>query len=70
MGAFGGTEIIIIIAVLVLFFGAKKIPELARGIGEGMTEFKKATNDQIDGDNNSESNARSEKSEKEKKHSE
>ncbi len=70
MGAFGGTEIIIIIAVLVLFFGAKKIPELARGIGEGMTEFKKATNDQIDGDNKNENNTHSEKSETEKKHSE
>lgn len=50
MGSFGATEIIIIIAVLVLFFGAKKIPELARGIGEGMNEFKKATKDELDND--------------------
>lgn len=50
MGSFGATEIIIIIAVLVLFFGAKKIPELARGIGEGMSEFKKATNDELEDD--------------------
>lgn len=56
MGTFGTTEIIIIIAVLVLFFGAKKIPELARGIGEGMTEFKKATNDQLDDDKNDTNN--------------
>jgi sec-independent protein translocase protein TatA len=70
MGAFGGTEIIIIIAVLVLFFGAKKIPELARGIGEGMTEFKKATNDQINGDNEDENTVHSDSSKKEKKHSE
>ena len=50
MGSFGATEIIIIIAVLVLFFGAKKIPELARGIGEGMSEFKKATNEELEDD--------------------
>ena len=51
MGTPGLTEIIIIVAILVLFFGAKKIPELARGIGEGMTEFKKATKDeQLDND--------------------
>ncbi|MBN2733008.1 MAG: twin-arginine translocase TatA/TatE family subunit [Balneolaceae bacterium] len=56
MGTFGATEIIIIIAVLVLFFGAKKIPELARGIGEGMKEFKKATNDQLDDDKNGSNN--------------
>lgn len=42
---FGATEIIIIVAILVLFFGAKKIPELARGIGEGIKEFKDATDD-------------------------
>ena len=53
MGTPGLTEIIIIVAILVLFFGAKKIPELARGIGEGMTEFKKATKDEpLDNDKN------------------
>jgi sec-independent protein translocase protein TatA len=50
MGTPGLTEIIIIVAILVLFFGAKKIPELARGIGEGMTEFKNATKDELDSD--------------------
>ena len=39
---FGGQEIAIIAAVVVLLFGAKKIPELARGLGEGMREFKKS----------------------------
>ena len=52
MGTFGATEIIIIVSILVLFFGAKKIPELARGIGEGMTEFKKATRDELEDKNN------------------
>jgi sec-independent protein translocase protein TatA len=34
-------EIILIIAVVVLLFGAKKLPELARGLGQGIKEFKK-----------------------------
>jgi sec-independent protein translocase protein TatA len=39
----GPTEIILIIAVLLLMFGGKKIPELMRGLGQGMNEFKKAS---------------------------
>jgi len=39
----GGPEIILILCVLILLFGAKKLPELARGIGKSMQEFKKAT---------------------------
>ncbi|HYE78639.1 MAG TPA: twin-arginine translocase TatA/TatE family subunit [bacterium] len=39
----GGTEVFLIIAVLLLFFGAKRIPELARGLGKGVREFKDAT---------------------------
>ena len=38
--------IIFIIFVLVLFFGAKRIPELFRGVGQGVREFKDATNEQ------------------------
>ncbi len=41
-GSVGAPEIILIIIVVVLLFGAKKIPELAQGIGKGMKEFKKA----------------------------
>jgi len=41
----GLPEILIIMFVLVLLFGAKKIPELAQGIGKGMKEFKKAMKD-------------------------
>ncbi|MDE5423874.1 twin-arginine translocase TatA/TatE family subunit [Ancylomarina sp. DW003] len=40
-----GAEIIIVILVVVMLFGAKKIPELAQGLGKGMKEFKKATDD-------------------------
>ena len=43
LGAIGGTEWIIIIAVVVLFFGGKKIPELMKGLGKGMKEFKDAS---------------------------
>lgn len=39
----GGWEWIIIILVVLIFFGAKKIPELARGLGKGIREFKDAT---------------------------
>ncbi len=45
---FGSTEIILIVAVIVLFFGASKIPELARGVGEGMKEFRSASEKEID----------------------
>ena len=38
-----GPEIFIILLVVVLLFGAKKIPELAKGLGKGMKELKKAT---------------------------
>lgn len=45
MGNLGATEIIIIVLVVLLFFGAKKIPELMQGLGKGIREFKKATRD-------------------------
>lgn len=40
-----GSEIIIIFLVILLLFGADKIPEIARGIGKGMREFRKITSD-------------------------
>ena len=39
----GPTELIIILAIVLLLFGAKKIPELAKGLGTGVREFKKGT---------------------------
>ena len=43
---FPGTfEIILIILAIVLLFGAKKLPELAKGLGKGVNEFKKASNE-------------------------
>lgn len=40
-----GPEIFIVMIVVLLLFGAKKIPEVARGIGKGMNEFRKATDE-------------------------
>jgi sec-independent protein translocase protein TatA len=42
-GKFGTTEIILILAVVLLFFGGKKIPEMMRGLGRGVKEFKDAS---------------------------
>ena len=42
MGPLRATELIIIFFVVLLLFGAKKLPELARGLGKGITEFKNA----------------------------
>jgi len=44
-GNLGTGEIILIVLVILILFGSKKIPELAQGIGKGMKEFKKALND-------------------------
>jgi sec-independent protein translocase protein TatA len=41
----GATEWIVIVLVILLLFGAKKIPELARGLGQGINEFRKASAD-------------------------
>lgn len=41
----GPMEIILIVIVILLLFGAKKIPEFAQGLGKGMREFKKALKD-------------------------
>jgi sec-independent protein translocase protein TatA len=43
LGALGPTELIAIVLVVVLLFGGRKIPELMKGIGEGMKQFKKAS---------------------------
>lgn len=42
LGPIGGPEMIMIFVVILLLFGAKKLPELARGVGKSMGEFKKA----------------------------
>jgi sec-independent protein translocase protein TatA len=47
-GMLGGWEIILILAVVLILFGAKKLPELAKGLGSGIKEFKKATREVTD----------------------
>jgi sec-independent protein translocase protein TatA len=44
-GNIGMTELLVIFIVVLLLFGPKKIPELARGLGRGLQEFKKAAED-------------------------
>jgi sec-independent protein translocase protein TatA len=43
LGALGPTEIIAIVLIVILLFGGRKIPELMKGIGQGMKEFKRAS---------------------------
>ncbi len=43
MFGLGTTEMVLILVVVLFFFGAKKLPELARGLGKGIREFKDAT---------------------------
>jgi sec-independent protein translocase protein TatA len=45
MGSIGMPEMVMIFIVILLLFGAKKLPELARGVGKSMGEFKKARDD-------------------------
>lgn len=42
MGPIGWSEILVVLLIIVVLFGAKKIPELMRGLGSGIKEFKKA----------------------------
>lgn len=50
IGGLGTTELLIILAVLVLLFGATKLPELARGSGRALRIFKAETRELVDGD--------------------
>lgn len=49
-GMIGAPQIILIIVVILLLFGGRKIPELMKGIGQGMKEFKKAIDQDDDKD--------------------
>lgn len=51
-GNLGTTEILLILLFILIFFGAKKIPDLAQGLGKGIREFRKAARDIQDDINN------------------
>jgi sec-independent protein translocase protein TatA len=46
--AIGVWQIVVIVLLVLLLFGGRKIPELMRGVGQGMKEFKKATSEDLD----------------------
>ena len=46
MGRLGLTEILVIVGIVILLFGGKKIPELMKGLGSGIKEFKNAAKDE------------------------
>lgn len=50
LGMVGPWQIILLVVAIVFLFGGRKIPELMRGIGQGMKEFKKATKDEAGGE--------------------
>jgi len=45
MGMPGGWELVLVVGIVILLFGGKKIPELAKGLGKGIKDFKKAVKD-------------------------
>ena len=49
--SFGLTEILLILLAVIILFGGKKIPELARGLGKSLSEFKKGRNESEKSDN-------------------
>ncbi|MCU0454486.1 MAG: twin-arginine translocase TatA/TatE family subunit [Bacteroidetes bacterium] len=44
-GNLGGSELFLILLIVLVFFGAKKLPDLAKGLGQGIREFRKAAKD-------------------------
>lgn len=50
LGIPGPWQVILIVLVVLLLFGGRKIPELMKGLGQGMKEFKKATKDEDKGE--------------------
>ena len=50
LGTIGPTELIILLSIILLLFGAKRIPELAKGVGTGVREFKRGTSGEAEKD--------------------
>ena len=63
LGGFGPSELLVIFLIILLLFGAKKIPEIVKGMGKGIREFKSAINEvheeiEITSKNNSKSSCK------------
>lgn len=57
LGMFGPWQVVLVVIVVLLLFGGRKIPELMKGLGKGMKEFKDATkNDEEQGSENEKEN--------------
>lgn len=50
IGGMGMPELIIILVIVLIIFGAGKLPEIGAGLGKGIRNFKKATNDTVEGE--------------------
>lgn len=64
IGGLGFKETLIIAVIILLLFGGKKIPELMKGLGTGIKEFKKSVKDNDENEKNKDENNESEKSTK------
>lgn len=64
MGSIGPWQIVLIVLVILLLFGGRKIPELMKGLGKGMKEFKDATKGDEEENNNSKDSDRSKSDDK------
>jgi sec-independent protein translocase protein TatA len=67
MGRIGTTEIILIVVVILILFGAKRIPQLMRSLGSGVREFKKGARGEMDEDEGTTSRPDETKTAEEKK---
>ena len=50
LGSLGPTELILVFLIVVLLFGGKKIPEIAKGLGKGIRDFKQSLHGKAEGD--------------------
>jgi sec-independent protein translocase protein TatA len=63
LGGLGPTELIIIFLIVLVLFGARRIPDIAKGLGKGIKDFKSALQEDSDDDSSSESKTESQQSE-------
>jgi sec-independent protein translocase protein TatA len=63
LGGLGPTELIIIFLIVLVLFGARRIPDIAKGLGRGIKDFKSALQEDSDDDSRSESKTESQQSE-------